>query len=167
MWRDQQTYGLAHTGTVHSPNTPVCHEMTSVFTFIRQSVPLATATYPSLVTLVILRRKSTEFRLGGFHLRMSSHLPGLYGCGRGGQKGQRFGWLIAINTWLRCYSSETDNQLFLLLLLSSQLRNFNGWVSFWERGIIFEWQPKLMTLIKLGFIHSRCLIMQRKRVNRW
>lgn len=93
--------------------------MTGAFTFIRQSVPPATATYPSLVTLVILRRKSTEFRLGGFHLRMSSHLPGLYGCGRGGQKGERFGWPIAINTWLRCYRSETDNQLFLLLLLSS------------------------------------------------
>lgn len=50
--------------------------------FIRHSVSPATAvTHPVPPTLVILRRKSTEFRLGGFHLRMSSHLPALYFCG--------------------------------------------------------------------------------------
>lgn len=38
------------------------------------------STYPSPPTFVILRRKSTELRFGGFHFRMSSHLPGLYLC---------------------------------------------------------------------------------------
>lgn len=42
--------------------------------------PPTAVTHPSPQTFVILRRKSTEFRLGGFHLRMSSHLPALYFC---------------------------------------------------------------------------------------
>lgn len=64
-----------------SLSTPVCHKIIGAIGFLRQSVSLATVTYPSPPTLVILRRKSTELRLGGFHLRMSSHLPGLYLCG--------------------------------------------------------------------------------------
>lgn len=59
---------------------PVWHKMMGAIRLIRHSVSPATVTYPSPLTLVILRRKSTEFRLGGFHLRMSSHLPALYGC---------------------------------------------------------------------------------------
>lgn len=64
-----------------SLSTPVCHKIIGAIWFLRQSVSLATVTYPSPPTLVILRRKSTELRLGGFHFRMSSHLPGLYLCG--------------------------------------------------------------------------------------
>lgn len=63
-----------------SGSAPLCHKMMGAIRIIRQSVSLATLTYPSPPTLVILRRKSTELRLGGFHLRMSSHLPGLYLC---------------------------------------------------------------------------------------
>lgn len=63
-----------------SVHTLVCNEMIGAIGFVRQSVVLATATHPSPPTLVILRRKSTELRLGGFHLRMSSHLPALYLC---------------------------------------------------------------------------------------
>lgn len=63
-----------------SPSPPVQHKMIGAIRFIRQSVSPATVTHPSPPTLVILRRKSTEFRLGGFHLRMSSHLPALYLC---------------------------------------------------------------------------------------
>lgn len=54
--------------------------MIDAIKFIRHSVSLATATYPSPPTLVMFRRKSTELRLGGFHLRMSSHLPARYLC---------------------------------------------------------------------------------------
>lgn len=39
-------------------------------------------TYPSPPILVIFRRKSTEFRLGGFHFKISSHRPGLYFWGK-------------------------------------------------------------------------------------
>lgn len=42
------------------------------------AVAMVTMTHPSPPTLVILSLKSTELWLGGFHFRMSSHLPGLY-----------------------------------------------------------------------------------------
>ena len=61
-------------------HTLVWNETIGATGFDEQSVSQATATYPSPPTLLILRRKSTEFRLGGFHLRISSHLPALYLC---------------------------------------------------------------------------------------
>lgn len=77
---DIETHSNCFVCVQMSPSTPVWHKMTSAIRLIRQSVSPATVTYPSPPTLVILRRKSTEFRLGGFHLRMSSHLPALYLC---------------------------------------------------------------------------------------
>lgn len=82
-------------------STQVGHKMIGAIRFIRQSVSLATVTYPSPPTLVILRRKSTELRLGGFHLRMSSHLPALYLC--------RENWrCVGINTYEHCFQGKIE-----------------------------------------------------------
>lgn len=55
-------------------------EMAAIRLVGHSVTPATAVTHPSPQTFVILRRKSTEFRLGGFHLRMSSHLPALYFC---------------------------------------------------------------------------------------
>ncbi len=84
----KRAFDTTHIATIHV-SVCVCADvsryssaskMIAVIRFIRHRVSPATVTYPSPPTLVIFRRKSTEFRLGGFHLRMSSHLPGLYLC---------------------------------------------------------------------------------------
>lgn len=55
-----------------------CVLMFSIDLSVVNAVVMATITHPSPPTLVILSLKSTELWLGGFHFRMSSHLPGLY-----------------------------------------------------------------------------------------
>ncbi len=55
-----------------------CVLMFSIYLSVVNAVAMATMTHPSPPTLVILSLKSTELWLGGFHFRMSSHLPGLY-----------------------------------------------------------------------------------------
>lgn len=55
-----------------------CVLMFSTDLSVVNAVAMVMVTHPSPPTLVILSLKSTELWLGGFHFRMSSHLPGLY-----------------------------------------------------------------------------------------
>lgn len=89
------------------------HKTKGAIRFIRRSVSPATVTHPSPPTFVILRRKSTEFRWGGFHLRMSSHLPALYFC-RDTQSPTKWA-LRKIYTQQSCGSAVHFSQLISLL----------------------------------------------------
>ena len=117
-------------------SAPVCHKMIGAIRFNRQSVSPATTTYPSPPTLVILRRKSTEFRLGGFHLRMSSHLPALYLCGD-------------------TKSREIKRGSSCLIL--STHHSADGWV-ICELSRIFKQQSQLMILIQIRLHYDTLLV---------